>query len=133
MKNITLASRGRFAEIFAHGDASVQPIPDLAYAAREIFRSHPGGADVILLGVSANQGMKITRDSLGSITVRIGLQRGVLEMFTEDDEVLVAFVPGAMRAATVIGFLWEGGDSAPPESNSTSPKPTLRSIRHLRP
>jgi hypothetical protein len=153
MKNITLASRaargrsrplpaspmsrgGRFAEIFAYGDAYVQPIPDLASAAREIVRLHPGGADVILLGVSANQGMKITRDSLGFITVLIGLQRGTVEMFSDGDEVVVAFNQGAMRAGTVIGFLWEGGDapdSAPPESNSASLKPTPHSIHRLLP
>jgi hypothetical protein len=127
--------RGKFAEIFAYGDASVQPISDLASAVYKIRMFHPGGADLILIGMSTVQGMKIIQDSWGFISVLIGLPRGALEMFsTGDDEVLVAFDHGALRPAGVIGFLWEGGrspDSRPPESNSTLIKSRLDGIRHL--
>jgi len=127
--------RGKFAEIFAYGDASVQPISDLASAVYTIRRFHPRGADLILIGMSAVQGMKVIQDSWGSISVLIGLSRGTLATFEAGDEVLIAFDHGALRPAGVIGFLWEGGnapDSRPPESNSTSIKSRLAGIRHLR-
>jgi hypothetical protein len=127
--------RGKFAEIFAYGDASVQPISDLASAVHEIRRFHPRGADLILIGMSTVQGMKIIQDSWGFISVLIGLQRATLEMFSAGDEVLVAFDHGALRPAGVVGFLWAGGngpDSRPPESNSPSIKSRLDGIRHLR-
>jgi hypothetical protein len=150
MKIITLASRvapgrsrpavpssmprGKFAEIFAYGDASVQPISDLASAAYNICMFHPGGADLILIGMSAVQGMKIIQDSWGLISVLIGLPRVTLEMFSDGDEVAVAFDHGALRPAGVIGFLWAGGnapESRPPDSNSTLIKSRLDGIRHL--
>jgi len=127
-------SRGRFAEIFSHGDSSVKPIRDLASAVREIAKVHPGGADLILLGRSTNQGMKIIRDSWGFISLLIGLRRDVLETLSAGDEVVVAFNHGAIRAGAVIGFLWEGGsgaDSGPSESNSTSSNPRQYSVRHF--
>lgn len=129
-------TRGRFAEIFAYGDASVQPISDLASAVYEIRRSYPRGADLILIGLSTVQGMKIIQDVWG-ISVLIGLRPATLGMFftADGDEVLVAFDQGALRPAGVIGFLWEGGstpDSRPPESNSASTKSRLDGIRHLR-
>jgi len=128
--------RGRFAEIFAYGDASVQPISDLASAAYEIRKSHPRGADLILIGLSAIQGMKIIEDVWG-ISVLIGLRPATLGMFftADGDEVLVAFDQGALRPAGVIGFLWEGGsapDSLAPESNSALIKSKVDSIRRLR-
>ena len=129
------APRGKFAEIFAYGEASVEPFPDLASAVHKIRSAHPCGADLILIGMSTVQGMKMIQDSWGFITVMIGLSRATLEMFSADDEVLVAFDHGALRPAAVIGFLWEGGnapDSHAPESNSTSIKSRLDGIRHLR-
>jgi hypothetical protein len=127
--------RGKFAEIFAYGDASVQPISDLASAVYKVRMFHPGGADLILIGMSTVQGMKIVQDSWGFINVLIGLSRATLEMFSAGDEVLVAFDHGALRPAGVIGFLWEGGnapDSRPPESNSGLVKSRLDGVRHLR-
>ena len=123
---------GNFAEIFAYGDASVHPISDLASAVCKIRSFHPGGADLILIGMSTVPGMKIIRDSWGFINVLIGLRRVTLEA---GDDVLVAFDHGALRPAGVIGFLWEGGDapdSRPPESDSTLIKSRLDDIRHLR-
>lgn len=127
--------RGRFGEIFAHGDVSVESVLDLASAFSKIRRLHPGGVDLILIGISTVQGMKIIRDSAGFISVLIGLSRGTLDTFSVGDEVLVAFDHGALRPAGVVGFLWEGGngpDSRPPTSNSTSTTSRLDRIRHLR-
>jgi len=130
------SSRGGFAEIFAYGDASVQPITDLASAAYEIRRSHPLGADLILIGRSAVQGMKTVQDLWG-VSVLIGLPPATLQMFYggDGDEVLIAFDQGALRPAGIIGFLWEGGsgpETNPPESNSTLTRSRLDAIRHRR-
>ena len=128
--------RGRLAEIFAYADPSVKPIPDLAAAVYEIRASHPCGADIILIGVSDVQGMKIIQDWWG-ITVLIGLSPSRAQVFSPEagDEVTVVFDHGALRPAGVIGFLWEGEnapDSSPPESNSGATQPRLNAIRHLR-
>jgi hypothetical protein len=142
MEIITLANRsasgrvprGKFAEIFAHGDVAVQPIVDLASAVYKIRLFHPGGADLILIGMSIVQGMKMSKDSWGFISVLIGLGPTTLKMFSADDEVVVAFERGALRPAGVIGFLWDGSgpDSRPPESNSTLTRSRLDGIRHFR-
>jgi len=130
-------SRGRFAEIFADGDAAVQQISDVRSAISVIRGSHPRGADLILIGLSAVPGLKVIEDLWG-VTVLIGLHPTTLDLyFAPDagDEVLVAFDQGALRPAGVIGFLWEGGSapaSQPPESNPTMTKSRLNGIRHLR-
>jgi len=127
--------RGKFAEIFAYGDVSVQPITDLASAAYKIRTSHPGGADLIVIGMSTVRGMKIIQDSWGFINVLIGLDRATLDMLEDGDEVVVAFNQGALRPAGVIGFLWDGGnspESRPPDSNSTLIKSRLDGILHHR-
>jgi hypothetical protein len=128
------APSGKFAEIFAHGDASVEPIPDLMSAVYKIRQSHPRGADLILIGMSHVQGMKISQDLCGFITVLIGLSPTTFARFEGDDEVCVAFDHGALRPGAVIGFLWEAGDGqdSPPKSNSTLTKTRLDGIRHLR-
>jgi len=127
---------GKFAEVFARGDAAVQPFPDLMSAAYEIRMSHPRGADLILIGMSAVQGMKIIQDCWG-VTVLIGLPPSSLAMFSPEtgDEVRVAFDQGALRPAGVIGFLWDGGNaptSGPPESKPTAVHSRLDSVHHLR-
>ena len=126
--------RGKFAQIFGYGDASVEPISDLASAVIKIRTVHPSGADLILIGTSTVQGMKIILDSWGFISVLIGLPRGTVESFSAGDDVYVAFDHGALRPAGIIGFLWEGGNgpgSCPPESNSALIKSRLDGIRHL--
>jgi hypothetical protein len=126
--------RGKFAEIFAYRDAFIHRIPNLASAFYEIRKFHASGADLILIGMSKVQGMKISQDSWGFITVLIGLLPATLQMNTLDDEVQIAFAHGALKPAGVIGFLWEDGNgpgSRPPEPNSTLIKSRLDGIRHL--
>jgi len=126
---------GRFAEIFANGDAAVKTFPDLASVLREIRRTHPGRADLIAIGVSANPAMKIVEDSCGFVTVLIGLPRSIVETFDVDDEVVIAFDHGMMRAAGVVGFLWEDDSGPPPESEPRPRRPEMplqRGFRILR-
>jgi hypothetical protein len=127
--------RARLAEIFSFGDGSVHPIPNLASAGYQIRKFHAGGADLILIGTSKVQGMKIGRDSWGFITVLIGLGPANLPANEADDEVLVAFAQGALRPAGVIGFLWDGEkspESRPPESNPVITRSRLEGVRQLR-
>src|SRR5437016_3326714 len=95
--------------IFQYGDGSVRPIGNIESAVFEIRREHPGGANYILIGLAANQGMKIVKTGPGTLTVLIGLLIPGIDKITDGTSNTLTFLETALRPGGAVGFVMADG------------------------
>ena len=107
------ASVGKLKEVFAYGDGSVHPIPDLESAVYQIRKFHPGGANYILIGLAKVQGIKITQDSRGIIAVLIGLLLPAVDKITDGTSNTILILDRALKPGGSIGFVMADGSVQP--------------------